>query len=45
MLKRMNLLTLTIFALASISLAACQTVDGAGQDIENAGESIQDAAN
>jgi entericidin B len=45
MLKRMNLLTLTIFALASVSLAACGTIDGAGQDIENAGESIQDAAN
>jgi predicted small secreted protein len=40
----MNLLTLTILALTSLSLTACGTLNGAGQDIENAGESIQDAA-
>lgn len=33
------LLTLCLFA-----LGACNTIDGAGQDIENAGEAVQDAA-
>ncbi len=32
----------TIFALAL--LAACNTVEGAGEDIETAGEEIQDAS-
>ena len=27
------------------SVSACNTIDGAGQDIEQAGESVQDAAN
>lgn len=27
-----------------LGMAACETLDGAGRDIENAGESIQDAA-
>lgn len=43
----MNVLkTLAIpFAVLSvIGLAACETVEGAGEDIEKAGESIQDAA-
>lgn len=31
-------------ALATLSLAACNTVEGAGKDIEAAGEGIQDAA-
>ena len=30
---------------ALVALAACETVEGAGQDVENAGEAIQDAAN
>lgn len=29
----------------SLGLAACNTVEGAGQDIENTGEAIQDSAN
>jgi predicted small secreted protein len=37
-------LTLLIFSLASISLSACETMGGAGRDIEKAGESVQDAA-
>ena len=28
-----------------IGLAACETVEGVGEDVENAGEVIQDAAN
>jgi len=31
--------------LAILGLAACNTVDGAGQDIEAAGDGISDAAN
>jgi predicted small secreted protein len=40
--KLMLLLVLTI---ASFGLCACETMGGAGRDIENAGESVQDAAN
>ena len=29
---------------SALTLGACNTVDGAGQDIENAGESVQRAA-
>jgi predicted small secreted protein len=36
---------LGLFALASLSLAACETMEGAGQDIEKAGEAIQKKAN
>lgn len=43
--KNRRLLTLAILAVGAISLSACNTVDGAGQDIENAGEAVQDAAN
>ena len=40
-LKLLSLLTLTVLGL---SVSACNTVDGAGRDIENAGEAVQDAA-
>lgn len=30
--------------LGSLALAGCQTMEGAGEDIEKAGEEIQDAA-
>lgn len=36
--------TLVILALSVLSLGACNTIGGAGQDIENAGEAVQDAA-
>ncbi len=36
---------LGLFALASLSLTACETMEGAGQDIEKAGEAIQKKAN
>ena len=45
MFKKMNILALTLFICAGIGLSACETFEGAGQDIESAGESIQDAAN
>lgn len=34
-----------IIALMALSVTACNTVRGAGQDIEDAGETVQDAAN
>jgi len=39
---RIVLLALTIPAM--LAMAACETVEGAGRDIENAGESVSDAA-
>jgi len=36
-------LILTVSTL-SLGLAACNTVEGAGQDIENTGEAIEDTA-
>lgn len=32
-------------ALGAFSLIGCNTVDGVGEDLENAGDSIQDSAN
>ncbi len=32
------------FIVLGLGLSACNTVGGAGQDIENAGEAVQDAA-
>ncbi|MBO6826499.1 MAG: entericidin A/B family lipoprotein [Sneathiella sp.] len=37
-------LPLTTFGLALIALAACNTVEGAGKDIEEAGNAIEEAA-
>lgn len=40
-----NMLLIALFLSAFSSLAACSnTFEGAGQDIENAGEEIQEAA-
>lgn len=35
---------MAIVTIAAMSVTACNTVQGAGQDIENAGEKIEDAA-
>jgi entericidin B len=35
---------LLITALASLSLVACNTVEGLGKDIKSAGDTIEDAA-
>jgi entericidin B len=42
----MTRLTLTpvIALLALLSVAACETIEGAGQDIENTGDAIADGA-
>ena len=33
-----------LFAVVGLSISGCRTMEGAGQDIEHAGEEIQDAA-
>ncbi|HBR93998.1 MAG TPA: entericidin [Opitutae bacterium] len=38
-------LSLIAFFSALIAMTACNTVDGIGEDIEDAGESMQDASN
>ncbi|HEX8257435.1 MAG TPA: entericidin A/B family lipoprotein [Allosphingosinicella sp.] len=36
---------LAIFALStSLALAACNTVEGVGEDVQSAGEAVEDAA-
>ncbi|WP_082122557.1 entericidin A/B family lipoprotein [Arsukibacterium sp. MJ3] len=37
-------LTLFLVVLFSAAVVSCATIDGAGQDIESAGEEIQEAA-
>lgn len=36
--------SIILTALAAISLSACNTIQGAGKDIERGGEKVQDAA-
>ena len=43
-IRKLQFLTVTILAFATLSLSACNTVDGAGRDIEKAGEAVQDSA-
>ncbi len=44
MFTTVRVFTLFLLALLSLDLAACETMEGAGRDIEGAGESVQDAA-
>lgn len=37
-------MVLALLMLGGAALSGCNTMHGAGQDIENAGESVQDAA-
>jgi predicted small secreted protein len=41
MISSMRFFTVLAFAAMTLGLAACGTVNGAGQDIENAGEAVQ----
>ncbi|MCV2868853.1 entericidin A/B family lipoprotein [Defluviimonas sp. WL0002] len=41
-MTRMTLLALSAFMFAALS--ACETVEGAGRDIENVGEAVTDTA-
>jgi len=40
-----NMLNLLAIAAAAFALAACNTMDGLGKDIQKAGQSLEDAAN
>lgn len=39
-----KIFSLLIIAGASLALAGCNTMDGIGEDVENAGDGIQNAA-
>ena len=39
-----KVVTGVMIALVSLSLAACNTIRGVGQDIESVGETVEDAA-
>jgi len=41
---RKLILALAVAGFSAAALSACNTVDGAGQDIENTGDAIQDSA-
>jgi entericidin B len=44
MLMNIRFFTLLSLVITGLGLAACETMEGAGRDIEHAGESVQDAA-
>jgi predicted small secreted protein len=44
MLLQKKIISLFIFLLSVLFTCGCATVEGAGEDIETAGESIQEAA-
>lgn len=39
-----KIMSLTAFLVLGLGVSACNTVEGAGKDIENAGAAVQDAA-
>lgn len=45
MITNTRFLTILSLTVISLGLCACETMSGAGRDIEHAGESVQDAAN
>lgn len=44
MLTNMRFLTLVSLAVIGLGLSACETMEGAGRDIQHAGESVEEAA-
>lgn len=40
----MKVLVFSLLAMFGLVLVGCETMEGAGQDVENAGEAVQDAA-
>jgi entericidin B len=44
MFRNFRFHTLLLLAIMGLSLSACNTVEGAGRDIESAGEAVQDSA-
>lgn len=43
-MKLISFLALTLVVLTAFFLTACNTVEGAGRDVERAGEAVQNAA-
>jgi len=43
-MTKLRLLTIMGLSTLALSVSACNTIGGAGQDIENAGEAVQKAA-
>lgn len=43
-IKKSTFLTILALAVTGVAVSACETVEGAGRDIEHAGESMQDAS-
>lgn len=39
-----KMIPVVLLALATVSVTACNTIGGAGKDVERAGEKIQDAS-
>lgn len=44
-MNRSSFLALIFLSIIALNLSSCETVDGAGRDIENAGEAVQKSAN
>ena len=44
MITNLRFLTLVSLAILSLGLSACETMEGAGRDIQNAGQSVEEAA-
>ena len=44
MAKKYKLFTIALSSLFLLAAAGCATIEGAGKDIERAGEAVQDAA-
>ncbi|MAZ02022.1 MAG: hypothetical protein CMN56_02680 [Sneathiella sp.] len=42
--KHFRYLVLALFTMSALSLTACETMEGAGEDIEKAGKAIQEEA-
>ena len=45
MLMNVRLFILLSLTVAGLGLSACNTIEGAGRDIENTGEAVQDSTN
>ncbi len=44
MLTNIRFLTLITLTVIGLSLSACETMEGAGRDIQSAGQSVEEAA-
>ncbi len=43
-INKSTFMTVLALAVIGVGVSACETVEGAGRDIEHAGESMQDAS-